>query len=1023
MKRFLFFLLCFLSLCSSAQYTNRELILNTTGNGFNTSTSNGIDSEKWDYIQKFANLTYNGQDASISAVRFYVDWSQYEPTPGDYQGRAKIVQAIQAITNLKSGTMKIALHFPYQRPGPQPGQSTDGYFDNSDIAKTSDGSYVRQTITFSNPSIYSSTGKQRFYAFVSDVMSQLAASNLLGKILYCQMGNGSAEEFAMPYLNENGQLQQGMYDDNALSVWRTQYLPCRYPNQTNVSWDGNNYAIASAPPATSAYGDWNNEQQREYHRFASWGLMNFYKGFRDVIKSYSSSLKVLYYISDFGGGQGNVYFMHSASIPMGLNEFDGIYTTDGTYTGDLWKKIKSIDAIKGTNANKIAGMEFDQEDLGQTGSSGTIVSSIASEWMARAYKHGVNYVHLAMFFNDTEIDQLKPVLAGIRSTYLSSSYTAPARQSPITQNLFPTVFTGTDLFSSWGTANGDNWSATDNNPVSINMTDDGYWQNIWSCTPSNPCDYNISGSASNSNPSPSASISLSYICSGSACSGVSYAWSGNGVSGNSSPLNITAPSTPGNYTYTITASKSGCTDKTNTVQIAVQGGGGGGGSYNQCLESENSSGDGAISSDPNASNGETRGEESNYNHYVDYALTGVPSAGTYAVTLRYYSSSAPTVGVQVNGGSTQTVNLASSGSWNIVWTTQQFSVTLAAGSNTIRISGTGGVSCRQDQICVTGSGTCTPPVAPSLSASPSSITSGSSSTLSASGCSGGTVSWSDGLGTGTSKTVSPTSTTTYTATCSIGGCTSNAASVTITVEQGGGGSYDQCLESENSSGNGAITSDPNASNGETRGEESNYNHYVDYAITGVPSAGTYTVTLRYYSSSAPTVNVEVNGGSTQTVNLANSGSWNIVWTTQQFNITLAAGSNTIRVSGTGGGSCRQDQLCVTGSGNSSMSRITSKGLSLKATPEDLSEIDRNIPLTVFPNPNKGVFEADFYLGNGKKATLLVSDVAGRTVYTRLVTGQGLHREKIYLNNKASGVLFLRLIRDNAIEVSEINIIK
>ncbi|MEO6707845.1 MAG: hypothetical protein ABIN04_18575, partial [Ginsengibacter sp.] len=145
MKNLFFFLLCFLFLSTNAQYTNRELILNTTGNGFDKTTPNGIDTGKWSYIQKFANLTYNGQDASISAVRFYVDWTNYEPTPGDYQGRAKLVQAIQTILNLKSGTMKIALHFPYQRPGPQPGQSTDGYFDNSDLAKTSDGSYVRET--------------------------------------------------------------------------------------------------------------------------------------------------------------------------------------------------------------------------------------------------------------------------------------------------------------------------------------------------------------------------------------------------------------------------------------------------------------------------------------------------------------------------------------------------------------------------------------------------------------------------------------------------------------------------------------------------------------------------------------------------------------------------------------------------------------------------------------------------------------------------------------------------------------
>ncbi len=45
------------------------------------------------------------------------------------------------------------------------------------------------------------------------------------------------------------------------------------------------------------------------------------------------------------------------------------------------------------------------------------------------------------------------------------------------------------------------------------------------------------------------------------------------------------------------------------------------------------------------------------------------------------------------------------------------------------------------------------------------ITSGQSSTLSYTGCSGGTVSWDQGLGTGNNKTVSPSATTTYNATC------------------------------------------------------------------------------------------------------------------------------------------------------------------------------------------------------------------------------------------------------------------
>jgi hypothetical protein len=1012
MKKNLLYLLLFL-FATVNLVAQKELIVVGTGYGFDKSAANGINPGVWSYFQKWASLSYNGQDASVTAARLHIQWNQYEPTAGNYQG-AKLAQAVAAIISLKPG-MKVALHFPYQRPGPQPGQTSEGFLADDEVARIYDGTEVKESISYTIPSVYSETAKTKFYNFVNDALAHLTP--YYSSILYVEMGNGDAEEFIIPVFKKNGYNYPGCYEQSALDAWRTQYLPCRYPGQSTVNWDGNTYTIASAPSYSPAqYADWSGDLGHEYHRFASWGLMKLYKGFRDVVKSHSSSLKVLMFSSGFGTSAGNVQSMHNSLFPMDLVEFDGMYTTEGTSPNDSWRKIMPLDVLKGTNPNKIAANEFDPEDLGEQVNPRVfgVQPNIAAEWIARSYKHGADYVHFAMSFDDSEIDQLAPALVNIRSTYLNGSYTSPSRQPAVTVNIYPTSFTGNFLFdAAWNNQNGNNWATTDLSPKSVNMVDDGYWQNIWSCTAPNPCDFNPTATVSNATPAANANISLSYSCSGSSCSGVTYSWSGNGASGSTSPLNITAPGTAGTYTYTVTASKSGCSNKTATVQITVSSGGGGGGSLNQCIEAESSSGNGSITSDPTASNGQTRGLENNYNHYVDYAVTGVPSAGTYTVQLQYYSSAAPVVSVSVNGGSGTTVNLANSGSWNITYTTQSFTVTLAAGSNTIRIQGTGGGSCKQDKICVTGSGGgggCTPPSAPSLSASPASITSGSSSTLSASGCSGGTITWSDALGTGTSKSVSPAATKTYTASCTISSCTSSNGSVTVTVTQPGG-SFSQCLESESSSGNGSITSDPNASNGQTRGLENNYNHYVDYAVTGVPSAGTYNVQLRYFSSSAPVVSVSVNGGSGTTVNLANSGAWNITPTTQTFQVTLASGSNTIRIQGTGGGSCKQDKICVSNTGSP-----------LMLDPLDPGGI-KTSGLLVSPNPGRGVFQARFYLNKVNKATLTVVDLQGRTIYRQTVKGQGQHNEKIDLSHQASGILLLQLHSNGDVQTKKINLIK
>ncbi|NIJ55963.1 carbohydrate-binding protein [Dyadobacter arcticus] len=341
--------------------------------------------------------------------------------------------------------------------------------------------------------------------------------------------------------------------------------------------------------------------------------------------------------------------------------------------------------------------------------------------------------------------------------------------------------------------------------------------------------------------------------------------------------------------------------------------------FSQCLEAENmAAATGAVTSDPNASNGNTRGLENQYNHYVDYAVLGVPSAGVYQITLRYYSSSPPTINVLVNGGNTQSKVLSNSNSWNITPTETSFNVNLNAGNNIIRIEGTGGGSCRQDRICVTGSAApCTSPTAPAISkTSGTSVCSATNQTvtLTATGCAGAITWFKDGAQTGTGTSITKSDAGNYTATCTQDGCTS-AISAVITVTQSAncGAAFSQCAEAESMAvATGPVSSDPNASNGQTRGAEGQYNHYVDYVITNVPSAGSYQIKLRYYSSSAPIVSLMINGGASQTFTLPNSGSWNIGYTDYTFNTNLTSGNNTIRIAGSGAGSCRQDRICVTG---------------------------------------------------------------------------------------------------------------
>lgn len=125
-----------------------------------------------------------------------------------------------------------------------------------------------------------------------------------------------------------------------------------------------------------------------------------------------------------------------------------------------------------------------------------------------------------------------------------------------------------------------------------------------------------------------------------------------------------------------------------------------------------------------------------------------------------------------------TVDLAVSGCSNIIWldnsSTHNPRVILIAGIYTVK--------CNTDNtttsITIPDPVACPAPCNIVASANPTTINSGSSSTLTATGCTG-TVTWNNGAGSGTSVVVSPGTSTTYTATCSTGSTCTSQTTVTV----------------------------------------------------------------------------------------------------------------------------------------------------------------------------------------------------------------------------------------------------
>ena len=482
------------------------------------------------------------------------------------------------------------------------------------------------------------------------------------------------------------------------------------------------------------------------------------------------------------------------------------------------------------------------------------------------------------------------------------------------------------------------------------------------------CNFNLTASNSVSG----SNLNLSSSCSGADCGGVTYAWSGNGASGSSSSTTVTKPTTPGTYTYTITASKSGCSDKTATTTYTVSNGG------NPC-------------------------------GFTDKQTIGTWTTNSYLLQARQYTVNGTTQWLIVTVDPASTVDrhfprganfiTRTDLSWNSGSAPSQSCFGggetgyggLVIPSNITTPSGytTGTTEDGANYFIQTGG--CTNPAAPTLSASPSTITtSGGSSTLTASGCSGGTITWSDGLGTGTSKSVTPTSTKTYYASCSIGGCTSSDASVVVTVD----------IPPPSGVNCNTLSSDVNGANC----------LFIEGWIYDASNPNT-PVSIDIYDGS--TLIISNYSANKFRQDLLNAGMGN---GNHAFEINTPASlrdgqSHTLHFKASACNyTLNNSPRILSGCSNAVVDMTGADGWA-----------NQKLNMVVSPNPSKGIFETSFYLEKGKKATLVVTDLQGRIIYRQSVTGQGIHKERINLSNKASGTLLLQLQKSNGTEVKKINI--
>lgn len=538
------------------------------------------------------------------------------------------------------------------------------------------------------------------------------------------------------------------------------------------------------------------------------------------------------------------------------------------------------------------------------------------------------------------------------------------------------------------------------------------------------CDFTVESIVSDYTPTCTQLMTVGAECSGAGCAGVIYNLKGPDLNGTGNTINFHAPSQNGTYTYTRTGSKPGCPDVTSNFQLTISDCGSV--PFQACLEAEDAQGNAPISEDPNASGGKTRGGQVIVDNYVEYVFWGVQVEGPHAVTLRYYAETNTAVEVKINDEPVaHKIELPASNSWNIVWTERTILFTLKKGVNMIRIKGIAGYSpVRQDRMCIVEMPGTPPACDFNITASPSTPNPacGSQFTMTANctgpDCGGVYYNWYDDGGfaryTQTIDVTAPSFVGSFYLSVAAGkdGCAQKIVRVPYSVTScppPGGVLTSLCMEAEYSTSNGAVSSDPNASNGQTRGSQNNYDYYVDYQLSGfVP--GTYPLTLRYYAESDAQVSVSVDGGMQHSsVLLGASHSWNIVWREATVYVSIPTSNSIIRIQGLPGVAVRQDKICVGNSQNNAR----------MAVPEFVQTQTDSPLLRAFPNPAPGEFKALFYLKTGETGSMQVTDVQGKVWHTRKLSGKGPHEERVDLHNAPAGIYLLQVKKPDSVETKKI----
>jgi hypothetical protein len=385
--------------------------MNTTGYGFAPTERYGMNKE---WVDRIESMKYDW-GWGITGIRLCVRWHDWEEKEGVYarEGLQKVIKYC------RDRNLKLAVFFwPWRK-------EADGFIPDADIMRGHRGSEFEIERDKRMGSLSSVIVNQKMYRAVRELSKELATYE---KGYNMSIGTAAAEEYINPIYRAgltNPEIigfEPGFQD--AFGAYLTKKGRA-YQRPELIEWDR---GVAL---------NMNNELGKDFARFISISLTNYFDNFTKAVKEGSKGKILSCYMYPDAASPAVAWHLHGNFASQAASA-DQMYGTDGDWPWDIDRKLLCNAVNLGMGKQSI--VEFDPQDLGQTGGYGSPINlALMEEQYKLNYASGVQVIQMAMSFTPEQIGSMSGLLKRVTEQYIGKPYTRPdwpTTNVPIADNFF-----------------------------------------------------------------------------------------------------------------------------------------------------------------------------------------------------------------------------------------------------------------------------------------------------------------------------------------------------------------------------------------------------------------------------------------------------------------------------------------------------------------------------------------------------------------------------------------------------------